>query len=85
MKTLLTVFTLVIALHFSTENNVNDTYCDGWEDGFEDGYCYEQGMSCVAPATPVCPIPKVGQEKYQDGYNRAFKKGEAKRKKDKGE
>ena len=49
-------------------------YCDGWKDGYEQGYCYGRN-NCLKPLVPLCPIAKVGQTTYRDGYNRGFLKG----------
>tara|TARA_R110000772_G_scaffold89737_1_gene185736 strand:+ start:3871 stop:4152 length:282 start_codon:yes stop_codon:yes gene_type:complete len=54
------------------------TYCDGWEAGYIQGWCYEV-PNCIKPIVPVCPIAKVGQDRYIDGYNRGFLKGKSNR------
>tara|TARA_R110000850_G_scaffold90138_6_gene192380 strand:+ start:523 stop:804 length:282 start_codon:yes stop_codon:yes gene_type:complete len=54
------------------------TYCDGWEAGYVQGWCYEV-PNCIKPIVPVCPIAKVGQDRYIDGYNRGFLKGKSNR------
>jgi hypothetical protein len=54
------------------------TYCEGWESGYEQGWCYEV-PGCIIPVVPVCPVPKVNQDTYTDGYNRGFTKGKASR------
>lgn len=53
-------------------------YCTGWEKGYKSGYCYEI-ENCVEPVVPVCPIPNIGDKSEQDGYNRGFTEGKAKR------
>lgn len=63
----------------SYANVKEKTYCDGWEEGYEQGWCYEI-VNCVAPVVPVCPIPKVNQTSYKDGYNRGFTTAKNKRK-----
>lgn len=77
MKNLLII--ILIFMLFSSDECAHTTYCDGWEDGYKQGWCYEDN-ACIEPVVPVCPIPKVGQNTYQDGYNRAFIKGRAARK-----
>jgi len=52
----------------------DDSYCEGWEKGYVAGYCYEV-VNCIEPVVPVCPIPEIGFDTYQDGYNRGFTKG----------
>ena len=54
--------------------NINHTYCDGWEKGYVKGYCYEV-QNCIKPTVPICPIPKIGFETYQDGLDRGFVEG----------
>lgn len=88
MKTLLVIFSLTFAAYFNqtsereninSENTievvseVNSDYCDGWSEGWADGWRYECDW-CVVPTTPICPVPKVGRDKYKHGYNRAFVK-----------
>lgn len=53
----------------------NSSYCKGWSVGYTEGWCYPQ-YNCIAPIVPICPIPKVNQNTYQDGYNRGFIKGQ---------
>ena len=47
------------------------SFCSGWEDGYAAGYCY-QDYSCLAPLVPLCPLPRLGEDTYQGGYNRGF-------------
>jgi|TARA_R110000772_G_C13213858_1_gene431192 hypothetical protein len=54
------------------------TYCDGWKAGYEQGWCYEI-PNCIKPIVPICPIAKVNQNRYVDGYNRGFIKGRSNR------
>lgn len=49
-------------------------FCDGWEDGYKARYCYRQ-YACLPPLVPLCPLPRLGEETYQDGYNRGFLAG----------
>jgi hypothetical protein len=53
-------------------------FCAGWADGYGEGYCYEQ-YACLRPLTPLCPLPRLGESSYQDGYNRGFMVGLANR------
>jgi hypothetical protein len=57
-------------------SNSPSTYCDGFTAGYTQGYCYENN-GCVTPVTPVCPVPKAGQNEYKDGYNVGFSQGRA--------
>jgi hypothetical protein len=54
------------------------TYSDGWKAGYVQGWCYEV-PNCIEPIVPICPIAKVGQDRYVDGYNRGFLKGKSNR------
>lgn len=81
MKKLLLLLLLLINLSLIVpekpkilSTSTEKTYCDGWEKGYIQGYCYEV-IGCVKPIVPICPIPKVGQTSYDDGYNRGFLKG----------
>ena len=46
-------------------------FCAGYKDGYAAGWCYEDNF-CIDPIPPICPIPKIGESGYQDGYNRGF-------------
>lgn len=50
-------------------------YCDGWNTGYEVGACYQRSVGCVPPVPPLCPLPEMGADSYQDGYNRGFLAG----------
>ncbi|WP_298510362.1 hypothetical protein [uncultured Kordia sp.] len=54
------------------------TFCEGWKDGYEVGFSYYNLTNRkVKPIfiTPICPIARIGQDSYQDGYNRGLIKG----------
>lgn len=51
-----------------------DDFCDGWYDGYIAGYCHNQ-FQCMEPMVPMCPMQNMGEESYQDGYNRGFLAG----------
>lgn len=63
-----------IALSGFTEPKIESDFCDGWEAGYKAGYCY-QIPHCLEPLPPLCPLPKINEDSYQDGYNRGFLKG----------
>ncbi|MGA2091777.1 MAG: hypothetical protein ABSH16_00010 [Sedimentisphaerales bacterium] len=46
-------------------------FCEGWENGWKAGYCYGDTY-CMAPLAPLCPLPRLGEDSYQGGYNRGF-------------
>ena len=79
MKKLILIKGVIFALLFITLSlNISFDrsydYCDGWEEGYIEGYCYLI-INCVEPVVPVCPVPLVGQERQQDGFNRGFEAG----------
>ena len=71
MKTLLTSLTIFI---FSTITFSQDSFCDGWDAGYAAGACYGNNF-CVPPITPLCPLPRIGEDSFQGGYNRGFLAG----------
>jgi len=59
----------------------------GFKDGFKNGYCYsnnQSGYYCNPPLPPLSPLPQISENRnsYQDGYNRGFLYGQARRNKD---
>jgi hypothetical protein len=66
---------LVILLIAFTCMAYGSGFCEGWAAGYSAGYCYGKGYGCVKPVTPVCPVARVGEDTYQDGYNRGFLAG----------
>jgi len=75
MKSLKFFLLLLILISLTTYSQTN-SYSDGWKVGYKAGYCY-QNYGCVAPVAPVSPIPRVGKNTYQDGYNRGFTEGKS--------
>jgi hypothetical protein len=51
-----------------------DDFCDGFELGFKRGYCYQQ-YACLEPLTPLCPLPKLGESGFEDGFKRGMLEG----------
>jgi len=65
---------------YSTEYiSATSDYCKGWAEGYKAGWCYERGYVCIDPIVPICPIKRIGEEGYKDGYNRGFVQGKAAR------
>lgn len=64
--------------HLEPISHTSD-YCKGWAEGYKAGWCYEQGIGCIDPIVPICPIKRIGEEGYKDGYNRGFVQGKAAR------
>ena len=46
-------------------------FCDGFKAGYKDGYCYGKAF-CTQPLSPLCPLPRMGENSYMGGYNRGF-------------
>jgi hypothetical protein len=83
MKRLLLLFLLIATIAISNTNynfntitfvETNSDYCQGWKAGYKAGYCYEK-VYCLEPLTPLCPLPQIGRNSYEDGYNDGFVKG----------
>ena len=49
-------------------------FCSGYKDGYAAGWCYQENL-CLPPLAPLCPLPRIGENGYQDGYNRGFMDG----------
>lgn len=60
----------------------SQTFNDGYSNGYKEGYCFGKSVGCIAPVTPIAPIPPIGKNTYQDGYNIGFTDGKAKGGKD---
>jgi len=70
----------ISVVFFSFTSNVNKKvdqteFCEGFKDGFCEGYKDVKGSYSVCPVTPVCPVPEVGKNSYNGGYNTGFKVG----------
>lgn len=63
---------LIITLLALTSSNYNDSYCEGFNNGFKNGYCHNKSYNCLEPLTPLCPLPRIGEDTYTHGYNRGF-------------
>jgi len=58
-----------------TETIATSDFCEGWEEGYCEGWKDVKGQLALCPLTPLCPLPKLGQDSYKGGYNRGFKAG----------
>ena len=67
------LFSRFFSLSFTTQ----DPYCEGWDLGYCEGWQSIKGQLAMCPMTPICPIPEVLENEYNDGYNRGFLKGRA--------
>lgn len=53
-----------------------DAFCAGYRVGYSRGYCRNHGgQFCIPPIPPICPIPAVGENDYQGGYDRGYSDG----------
>lgn len=68
------IFTTFCCIIFFVSLAFASSFCDGWAAGYKAGYCYQK-YGCISPMIPICPIPNVGENTYQDGYNRGFATG----------
>ena len=50
------------------------TFQQGWNEGYKRGYCSGDPF-CIAPIPPIAPIPFIGFDTYQDGYDLGVIKG----------
>lgn len=53
----------------------SSTFGDGWRSGWKAGWKQVKGRYSIAPVAPVAPVPKPGENTFQDGYNRGFLAG----------
>ena len=67
----LLIFTILLGI-FCLSSNTD--FCSGWNDGYSAGYCYEEDF-CIPPILPICPVPFVGKDTYEDGFERGFTEG----------
>lgn len=69
MKIFLAALCLLISV---SANAYDDDFCEGFELGYKEGYCYGQGYGCLEPLTPLCPLPRLGEDSFKGGYQRGF-------------
>ena len=85
MVKLVVIVVSILMMSFTTKSNeivevtkiesISSSYCEGWEDGYKEGWCYGQGYGCLEPLVPLCPLARLGEDGYKDGYHRGFLKG----------
>lgn len=65
---------LALAFMGSGMASADTPFCSGYEAGYARGWCSGQ-YGCMAPLPPMCPMPNMGEDGYQDGYDRGFTDG----------
>lgn len=83
MKVVISTFFILIGCLIFGQTNFEK----GFKEGFNNGYCYSKKTSpynCYPPLPPFTPLPQINENSnsYQDGYNRGFIYGQARREKD---
>lgn len=61
----------------TVSTTISSDFCQGWEAGYCEGWRDVKGSYAPCPVTPVCPLPQVGKDTYNGGYNRGFSAGRA--------
>lgn len=80
-RAILNAYTVIIVLFlFSNQLEAQiaiNEYDKGFKVGFKEGYCYNSGIGCMPPITPLTPLTRLGESlnSYKDGYNRGFQIG----------
>lgn len=49
------------------------TFCDGWERGYQFGlqeWTIDNDKTQLSRTTPICPVARVNNDTYQDGFDR---------------
>jgi ribosome modulation factor len=67
------IFILLITM--SASAFAQSTFCDGWEDGYAAGKKEQHDRTYI---TPICPIPKIGKDTYENGYSMGYDKATGK-------
>lgn len=50
-------------------------YREGWKQGWREGYRHVAGKRALMPLVPMPPMPQLGADSWQDGYNDGFVAG----------
>ncbi len=79
--------TLICMLIFNFIAFGQSNFDVGFKDGFKNAYCFTNNQSvyiCNPPLPPLPPLPQINENRnsYQDGYNRGFLYGQARRRTD---
>jgi len=73
MKTIIIVLAMLASLFAWGAT----AFCDGFDAGYKAGYCHRKNY-CLEPLSPLCPLPRLGEDTWISGYNRGFLIGLAK-------
>jgi len=76
MKSFLKIIGIILLFPFILSFGQSD-YCNGWEAGYISGYKYNQTYAEGEPIIPICPIPEIDKDTYQDGFNIGFLSGKS--------
>ena len=73
LKITIVILGFLAAIGVSSSAYASD-FCDGYKAGYQQGYCYQE-FACLKPLAPLCPLPGLGENDFQGGYNRGFLEG----------
>ena len=60
---------------YHSEQVASASYHRGVRDGWAAGWKHVRGQYSMPPMAPLAPIPRLGEDNYQGGYNRGFAMG----------
>lgn len=64
----------LLVLGSATTAKADTPFCTGYATGYQRGFCAGE-FGCIPPIPPICPIPNIGEQSYQDGYDRGYADG----------
>ena len=56
----------------SSEIPLTSSYRNGFNEGWKAGWRYVKGSYALVPMAPLAPLPRMGEDNFQGGYNRGF-------------
>ena len=59
----------------SSEPLASASYHRGFREGWNAGWRHIKGQHSLPPLAPIAPVPRIGEDNYQGGYNRGFAMG----------
>jgi hypothetical protein len=63
------LFLGIAAATAASTGNAQSSFCAGWAAGWEAAF---RNRNMIPAITPVCPIPKVGGDTYEAGFERGL-------------